>query len=149
MSTYANWGDLVGRYKKFNSLGAADEVNSHYIYYAERELDARLGTHFTTPFSSDNITAKDLTLMLVNVRYHEDTDDKKAKRLREAIEKKFDNLINGVTQMITTTSGNTIIANGSPVYSSTEPYTPTFSHGDIADMHVDPDLLNDEENARD
>jgi len=144
-NTYINYGDLVGRYKELAGIGGAVEINSHYIHYAERQIEARLGNFFTAPFSDNNITIKDLCIDMTYARYYS-AQEKGTDKLK-AIKETIAELINGTAAMVTD-DGTIVQTDGASAFSSTEQYTPTFGHGPVEDMVVDPDLLADEEAER-
>lgn len=145
--SYANAGDVIIRYKELNKLGGASEINSAYVHYAEFTLDSMLGNYFTVPFSNNNITAKDLTVDLVYLRYYEGIDSEKASKKREIIQTKIDNLIVGKTSMVTDSS-DLLTSTGDPVYSNTDGFHNIFGHGPIEDLYIDHDLLDEEADER-
>ena len=59
--SYATFSDFNTRYA--SRLSEA-EINSHYLPYASARLEGLLGAAFTVPFSSNNLTARDLTIEL-------------------------------------------------------------------------------------
>ena len=147
MGRYIRWNNVVGRYSSLSDIGGADDVSSNYIQYAEVEIDGRLAPKFTTPFSSNNLTVKDLCIDLVYAKAGnlniEDYD-----KLMDRIDKRIERLLAGEENMMTN-SGDTLQQSiGGTVWSSTQNYTPTFGHGAVEDFVVDPDLIDDEENAR-
>jgi len=62
MGRYIDWEDVIDRYPELNTLGGADQLSSAYIVYAESYVDAALSTHFTPPFSSNNMIIRDLSI---------------------------------------------------------------------------------------
>ena len=62
---YITYADLVARYPVIETKYTKDsEVNSHLIYWAEHELNSRLSSHFSVPFSAAHPTVKDLAIDL-------------------------------------------------------------------------------------
>ncbi len=146
MSRYIEWDDVINRYPALAKGTNAEEVSSAHIFYAEYELDGALSNYFTTPFSSNNITAKDLSIDLVyarmaNLKY---TD---ADKFRKAIQVKIDGLANGSKNMMTT-GGDLLATVGNTIWSSTKDYHNIFDHGDVLDMVQDQSQLLDEENDK-
>jgi hypothetical protein len=62
MGRYINWDDVIDRYQELNTLGGADELSSSYIVYSEAYVDGILSTHFTPPFSDNNMIVRDLAI---------------------------------------------------------------------------------------
>jgi phage gp36-like protein len=62
MGRYINWEDVIDRYQELNTLGGADQLSSAYIVYSEAYVDGILSTHFTPPFSSNNMIVRDLCI---------------------------------------------------------------------------------------
>lgn len=148
--SYATWEDVVGRYKELNKLGGDTEVNSSLIYPAEKYIDTRLGKYFTVPFSSNNYTAKDLTIEVVYWRYYQTINKEKAELKKAAIDEIIDALIDGSAVMATTSGSLDASASISGVgYSNTMSYHPVFGIGDIREFHPDSAQLYNEENTRD
>lgn len=150
MSTYATWDQLIDRYPELSVKGGATKVNSSVIHGAERELDSRLARAFTTPFSSNNYTATDLTLELCYIRIFENKTPEKVEKKCERVDRRIENLLTGLDVMLTT-SGDTIstTGGGGAVYSTTEDYHPTFGMDDIEYMSISSDQIDAEEDARD
>lgn len=148
--SYADWGDLVGRYPQLEKLGGSVEVNSVHLHGAERELDSRLAPYYTTPFSSNNYTATDLTIELAFIRYYEAVKPDWAEKKIERTSMRIDALIEGKATMVTNSGGTILPANasGGAIYSNTKDYHPTFGLGDIENMQVSSAQLLDEEDAR-
>lgn len=146
MSDYINWKDVVDRYPGIERVGGASEVGSVYVEYAERELEGMLAGFFTTPFSSNNLTAKDLAIDLTYARIANlKMEDRK--EFRDEVLGRIQALKEGQAAMVTT-SGDVMQAVGDTVYSNTQNYVPVFGMGDTLDFRVDSGQLLDEENAR-
>lgn len=146
---YITWsGDVLVRYRDLASLVYSDgPADSAYIYFGEAWVDAQLARYFATPFSSNNVTAKDLAVDAVFLRAVGPQDSARAKQIRERMEQSVADLIAGRMQMVTD-SGDLLSTAGEPVYSTTEDYHPTFGVGDPLDFRVDCGQIEDEENAR-
>src|SRR5262245_55008262 len=59
---YINWDDIVNRFTGFANVADAVKAASHYVCYAEAEVDARLAPKYTPPFSNNNMTVRDLAI---------------------------------------------------------------------------------------
>ena len=149
MGRYINWDDVTDRYSLLakGSYAGADEVDSAHITYAENELDALLASTFTVPFSSNNLTAKDLSIDLTYCRVG-NFKLKEQKEFKEMIMDKINMLKNGDMSMITD-SGDVLTTGGTTqIWSSTEDYHPVFGMGDTIQFEVDSSRIIDEENDR-
>lgn len=139
MGRYLQANDLFVRYSQVSDTPA--NIESHYIYYAENYLDSLLGPYFTVPFSSDNITAKDLSLewtyiLTADLKF-EDREKREAHWL-----KKIDRLIDGKAGM--QVSSGQVLSIGGTISNTTQSYHPTFGVGDIEDYLVDSSQVHDE-----
>lgn len=147
--TIVTWQDLVNRHKSVADIGGTNKVGSSYLVYAEAELNSRLAPYYTVPFSSNNLTAKDLVLDMAYARIYGTKDKDRAGYLEEQITKRIDDLIHGKAQMIaedgTAISSDNI---GGAIWSSTENYVPTFGMIDEIDQMIDKDRLDDEYSDR-
>ena len=146
MGRYINFEDVRARYSVTMDEGPYS-VESTYIYYAEHELDSLLGQHFATPFSSDNVTAKDLAIDLTYLRVSNFKVTER-KEFKDMIMTKIDRLINGDEAMVTT-SGSLQQTAGGTVYSSSAEYEPVFTLLDETEQFVDRDQVEDERRERD
>lgn len=145
MGRYTTFDEVKNRYSIARDDGPSN-VESTYIFFAESELDSLLAPYFATPFSSDNITAKDLA---IDLTYYRLSNFKVAERqeFRDMVMSRIDGIIKGDEAMITT-SGTTINTLGGTVYSNTMNYHPTFSMLDAEEQLVDVDFLESEANER-
>lgn len=146
MSDYITWKDVLNRYPVVDRVGGASEVGSAYVRYAERELEGMLTGFFTVPFSSNNLTAKDLAIDLTYMRIS-NLKSEDRKEFRDELMGRIQALKDGQASMMTT-SGDVLQAVGGTIYSTTQNYEPVFGMGDTLDFHVDSGQLLDEENAR-
>lgn len=149
MGRYITWEDIADRYSilEKGKFSGSDEANSAYILYAENQLDSLLASSFTVPFSSNNTTAKDLSIDLAYCRMGNFKIEDRIK-LKEEIMGTINMLKDGTMSMITN-SGDVITTLGStPTWSTTQAYHPVFGHGDEACFEVDSGLTYTEEQAR-
>jgi len=90
---------------------------------------------FTVPFSSNNITAKDLAIDLTYIRVAnlklEDRDGFR-KEIKERIK-----MIQVGDMVMMTTSGTSASTSDAQGWSTTKDYHPVFGMGDIVDFRVD------------
>lgn len=147
--SYITQEELVGRYGEFLKIGGDADVTSHHIAGAERKLNSMLGTVFTVPFSSNNLTAKELTIQLTYVQYWESRKPEKVEETKKSLFQWIDDLRNGLASMDVGSGDGLYASSANAPYSSTSQYHPTFGHGDIENMIVDPDLIDAESDARD
>lgn len=68
MGRYINWADITNRYPDATKIGGAADVSSAWIFGAEADLDSRLGSKFTVPFSPVPDVIKDLCIDLAYYR---------------------------------------------------------------------------------
>lgn len=143
-----NWDDVVGLFPQAGRGKGSDEVNSFHLAYAEAELNGALAGRFTTPFSSNNVTARELAINLTMTRLGQ-LKDKDAAALRKETLERIDRIRDGREAMMILVDGTlTPTYAGTVAWSSTKDYHPVFGVGDIVDMAVDSGQLIDEENAR-
>lgn len=150
MGRYCTVDDVAARFRTISDvIGYPQAVDSHFILYAENELDTRLAPFFTVPFSSNNLTAKDISIDLTYAKSIQYEDPKKNKSINDLIDKKIDSLIGGGSSMLTT-SGEVILPTNSNYdsYSSTESYHSAFGMGDFEDFSVSSAQLSAEWDER-
>lgn len=153
MTVYATYSETILRYPLLatwnTGVGSATTVvNSDLLYFAAQEIDSRLATHFTTPFSAAHPTVKDLCIDLAYYRALRTKDPDQAAKLRDVIDGRIDAIKAG-TEYILTGSGTLAPSNpGQTVWSNTEDYHPVHSMLDAEDAMIDPDRLDDEEAER-
>lgn len=142
--SYATYEDFTQVYS-INNLGRT-EIESHWLVDGYMIVNELLSPCFTTPFSSNNLTAKDLNIKFAYLGVLERTrrpDD--SLELRNSLMSRITNICCGNAAMITT-SGDSLFSNKSTnltAWSSTEDYKSTFDMRDFEDQRVDPDMLED------
>lgn len=93
MGRYIDWSDVTGRYPDVAKLVGAEAIGSYWLNYAESEVDARLGTRYTVPFSSAPEMVKDLA---VDITYYRLTWRQKGSEvLKKLIDERVAGLISG------------------------------------------------------
>ena len=148
---YAEWDDVVGRYRELAKVGGDTEVGSYHIAAAENDLNTMFAGHFTLPFSSNNTTIKFMTVDLTYIKYFENNDPARAETKRNALSGLIEMIKSGKAGMIADdgTVMYSDLIGGTTVYSNTKDYHPTFGIGPIEHMSIDSSQLYDEEAARD
>lgn len=149
MGRYISWADISGRYPELgaNQRKDATQVDSNFVMYAEAQVDGRLSPGFTVPFSSNNLTAKDLAIDTAYAMLLRFKDQKKAKEIQDSVDARVKDLLEGKSSMVTT-SIDLITATGQPVYSTTEDYHPVFGMSSPLTWQVDSSTVIDEEGDR-
>jgi len=148
MARYIDWSDVVDRYSMISDFEGSIEVDSTYISYAEADIESRLASKFSTPFSDNNITVKDLCIDATLYKALMFKDTKKSEIIGKSIDERIKMLLDGATVMMTN-SGSSLYADIDTAWSETDGYTPTFGAGDETNFLVDSSRLYDEELARD
>jgi hypothetical protein len=146
MGRYVNSADLFIRYPELIRVNSTTAIESSYVWYAENELDGLMASHFTVPFSSNNITARDLandfTYLKANNFKAEDRE-----RFREELFERVKRLKDGVERMVLS-DGTTIDSVGETIWSTSQDYPPTFGVDGVEHFVVSSDQITDERNAR-
>ena len=127
---YCTYNDMILRYPSLSDYGTqASDVTNDLIYYAEMEINSRLGTHFTVPFTTVYPTIKDLTIDLAYYRVYRLKDPDKAEKMKESILGRIEDLKTG-KEALYTGSGVVFPALKDPdpqIWSSTQDYHSAFS----------------------
>lgn len=145
---YITWDDVVMRYRDFATAAGAVKAASHYISMAEARIDALLASHFTVPFSNNNMVIRDLTIdmtFLLAARLKAE----EANRLKKDIMETIQMLKDGEMVMVDT-SGTmlpTALA-ASPIWSDRESFHPVFNLDDPITWGVSSSELSNEASAR-
>lgn len=148
MGRYITFNDVTFKYGNSTRVASGTAVDSNaHLEASEREVESTLSSVFTVPFSSNNITVKDLMIDLTYSNLSILKDDK-AKLIRDNVYKRMEEIKNGSMPVITS-SGEALFSNGKAVWSETENYQPVFDKGDILDQGLDIDQLEDLEDSKD
>ena len=142
----AHSADVIPRYPRVSTDSrAATTLEAAYLIPAEAEVDARLGSRFTVPFSSNNLTVKDLVIDMTMLRMgiYKERDE----QLRKDVDARIKALLDG-TMVMVTDSGQVAAYQVSGVINTTADYHPVFGMGPIEDMEPDDQRIDDEEDAR-
>lgn len=132
MGRYCSVDQVAARYRKVTDvISYPTAVDSQYIYFAEAQLDQKLGPYFTVPFSSNNVTAMDLSIDLSYALVIKYDDPKKHKAIMDEFRMRTEALISGVDAMLTD-SGDLLYATGagSAAWSNTQNCGSAFGLGE-------------------
>jgi hypothetical protein len=126
---YITWDDVQNRFTGFADVAGAVRAASHYVSYAEAFIDGKLASKYVTPFSSNNVTVKDLAIDVVQMRALRGQNNDEYKNIRADVNSRLAALLAGNEIMITT-SGDQVTLNdalAAGAWSNTSGYHPTFS----------------------
>lgn len=138
MGRYIEWDDIIDRYPELNTVYGADEMAPTFINYAETFVDGMLASHFTPPFSNNNMTVRDLSIDNVYYRAGKFKLDNAAQVWSDMLVH-VEMLKNGDAQMITD-SGELISSRASQaVYSNTQSYHTAFGMDAVENWRIDED----------
>ena len=151
---YITYAELITRYSIIATWnGSQDNIENDLIYYAEREINSRLASHFTVPFSAGHPTVKDLVIDLAYYNTLKTKDPKKAGEIKGAIIDRIDDIKAGKEYIFT--GSNTVIPpnnqlSGAEVWSNLKDYHPVNSMLDADDplTAIDSDYLDELDNER-
>lgn len=146
MGRYVNSADLFTRYPELIRVNSTTAIESYYVLYAENELDGLMASHFTVPFSSNNITARDLAHDLTYLKANNFKNEDR-KSLRDEIMERIKRLKDGAERMVLS-DGTTIDSVGETIYSTTQGYHPVFGLDGTEHFVVDSSQIIDERNDR-
>lgn len=142
--TYAVYSEFTQVY----SLKNVDEseVSSYWLVHGALRVNEQLGCAFTIPFSSNNLTAKDLSIHYAALgilkRTRNQTD---SQELGDYLRSRITDILSGGCGMITT-SGEALAPdkdNGlNSAWSTNQNYNPTFDMRCPEDQRVDPNLID-------
>lgn len=148
MGRYATADEVIARFPTADNIGVTS-IESHYLCFAENEVDSLLGQKFTLPFSNDNLTVKDLSIEFCILRLNMQSRPSDIERRKEILMKRIQSLIEGKSAMVLADGSTLVQSVGGTVYSTTSGYTPIFGFGDTEDFEADHDLVDDEQDERD
>lgn len=128
MGRYINYNEVVDRYASVAEFGT-EEISSSYIAFAEYELDARLSKKFSVPFSSNNMTIKDLAIDMTYIRLSRLAGNNyDSGNVKESVKERIAMLLSGEMLMVTT-SDDTIGKSDSSIWVGMN-YKPSFDMQD-------------------
>lgn len=157
---YTSFEDIKILFPKVSqtSLTAA-QANGIFISKAENEIDGRLAVKYSIPFSSGAVPgliksmAQDLSFYYIGRRFFTQTVKDKNPWIatyKEDVDELIKSILDGDT-VIVDNSGSIIDTrtDQSQIWSNTTEYKPTFDHRDQTLQRIDPDRLEDEQDADD
>ncbi|HEX7012328.1 MAG TPA: hypothetical protein VF161_06270 [Steroidobacteraceae bacterium] len=139
---YITWDDVVHRFTGFGDIAGAVKAASHYIAYAEAEIDAALGARFSVPFSNNNLTVRDLAIDMVYLRGIRGRSEE-YKEIKADVSSRIAALLDGSMVMVTA-SAEVIQASNEQAWSSTQDYHRVFALLDDTLLLPSSDQLLDE-----
>ena len=93
---YATYEEVTTRYSILKTWGKTKtEVSSDLIYFAEVELNSKMASHFSVPFSGSHPTVKDLTIDLAYYKALLTKDPDKAEKIMKAVDGRIGKIKNG------------------------------------------------------
>ena len=126
-------------------LGVTQGSVETFLARASTRLEEALGGAYTTPFSSNNQTAIDLTIdiarWMLQLRTSKQDD---SQELGETIESRIEELRDGTSNMATVSSGGNIESSGpnNSAWSTDKDWKGTFDMREPLEQRIDPDLLD-------
>lgn len=149
MGRYCTVSEVKTRFRRVEDVTSyPDAVDSAYIVFAENELDGRLASYFTVPFSSNNLTAKDLSVDMTYAKIIQYDDPEKYEAIMGHVDKVIGDLILGDTHMVVDDGTLLYSSNIDDAWSNTEDYHSAFGMGDFLDFAVSSEQIDDEREAR-
>lgn len=146
--TIINWEDVAARYEEVQKYKDSTRTNSGYILFACAEVEEKLASRFTVPFSSNNLTAKDLMIDATYLKiFRWKADKEKVERIEKHLESRIKALREGKADMMLD-DGSKLLSVGGTVYSTVNDYHPVFYNGPVEDMVVDSSQIENEFNER-
>lgn len=142
MGKYIQWKDVTARYRHIAEIGGNDEMADN-IQYGESHIEGELAGYFTMPFSSNNLTAKDLCIDATFMKIIQFQDTEKYDLIAKSLNQRLDDLRSGKT-MMAVSSGDAQVGVGAVAYSTTQNYTPSFDMNDPEDQWTDVNQQEDE-----
>lgn len=153
----SSWSQATLRYPELDKLAAVSSTSVtsaqilanqvDLIALAEAQVHGRLASRYTTPFSSTNLTARDLVIDTLFVQNIQSREPAKAEIINTSLEARYKSLLSGEAIM-TLADGSAMVMVGETAWSSTMDYHPVFGMGDVAGMAVGSSQLIDENAER-
>ena len=143
------WADVTNRYPELDKLPNASVNSSQnaYITMGEAMVNGRLGSIYTTPFSSNNLTAQSLCIDEIYIQTQLSRQPAKAKAVSDYTDKLYKDLLDGKTSMVAI-GGTVVPLAPSELWSNTKDYHPTFGMGVTEVAAIDSSQLIAEDYAR-
>jgi len=148
---YVLHAEVIARYPLLDTWGFTEtQVNSDLIFYAEQELNGRLGGRFTVPFTPAHPTVKDLTIDLCYDRVLKTKDPDKSKYFHDLLMARIQRIIDGEEFIYTDSGTLESTEQTDDIWSTDMDYLPTHTMLDpeSAYTQVDSSLMYDLEDER-
>jgi hypothetical protein len=144
MTPYASWEDFSRTYSAEAFRISRIEVESAWLVHGYLRVNESLGRCFSVPFSSNNLTARDLNVQFAFLGILERTRNREDSiELRNSIMGRISDICSGNSPMITD-EGQPIYGGENKIWSSIQNYKPVFDMRDPINQHVDSNRLDDE-----
>lgn len=145
-----SWSNVLARYDELSKLPnvSSTSVQDDLIGMAEAGIHGRLASRFSTPFSTSNITARDLMVDMLYIQVNATRQPDKIKVLQEHLDGRIKALLTGQGDMVDANGVVAAVMVGDTVWSSSQNYSPVFGLGDVALAQVSSTQLTDEATAR-
>jgi len=144
ISPYATYAEFTDVY----SLRGVEEteITTYWLPQGALRVNESLGGYFTTPFSSNNETAKDLSIhyAYLGILARQRTGTSENLKVKQEIQDRLINIKEGNTPMILT-DGTSLYSGTARVdaWSTTQDYNNTFNQLPPEQQRVDQDLIED------
>lgn len=147
MANYATLNEFIARFP--NTRVSSVDLDATWLTLGTTRVNEVLGKCFTIPFSSNNQTAKELSIEFAYLGILQRTRAADSDEMLQLVTERVTNICSGNAPMVTT-GGDAIFATGvnDSVWSNTKDFTPVFDMRRPERQRVDPDLL-DELESRD
>lgn len=142
------WNQVLARYPELDKLPNINATQGEVTAMGEAYIHGRLGAKYSVPFSSNNMTARDLMVDAVYVQQNMTRKPEVAKALLEFLDARIESLLSGEASMTTDTGTVAVQMVGDAIWSSTMDYHPTFGMGSILDSVIDSSQIIAENDAK-
>lgn len=149
MGRYIEWTHVAEVYPVLSKGGLAPaNVNTAFIVRCEAYVEGMLSNNFTSPFSSNNMTVRNLCIdyVYMNVAVNKDKNIKN-------VEKRFNDMImalnNGAMNMIADDGSVIERATGQQAWSNTMSYHTSFGVDSYHNWETDDNQILDDKDMRD
>lgn len=152
MGIYTTAAKVFALYPKLKDMSLSDQQVGFYIDLAEAEINGRIATRYTLPFSTSpamlESVATEYTLIKLMDRFFTaeapTKGDWKEVRRRE-LKELLGGISDGTISLVNSSYGVITQDTALTISSDTETYTPTFNHLDPSMQKIDEDRLDSEE----
>lgn len=142
-----DWADINRRYPETVKYADATQADSAWVTYAVAELEGRLASGFAIPFSSNNLTARDLAIDLTFAKTFRFKDMDKSAAVSSYVGGQIEALLSGRQSMILADGSVMASAGRGAIYVNAE-HHPIFGLGPTEYAVVSSAELVEEQSAR-